>query len=213
MWYGAVVMMTHYDKRCEIDCIRNMYNMGVVGIILCSVNGGEEFDNYLKLLNILIVAVGNDIGGIPYVGIDDFAAMRDMTKKQLSDGYKNLIYYSPALNYSNAHAQRARYEGFLSAASESQYTVITDIQMIKESYPDGTCIICSTDYYAMSVYFRTKNAKVVGFDDLDAIEKYRFSIDSVGYSIPEIARFAVDTVLMKKRENVIVEHKLVSHPS
>lgn len=31
---SAVIMMTHYDKQYEIECIRNMYNMGVQGIIL-----------------------------------------------------------------------------------------------------------------------------------------------------------------------------------
>ena len=37
---GATVMMTHYDKQYEIECIRNLYNMGVNGIVLCSVNSG-----------------------------------------------------------------------------------------------------------------------------------------------------------------------------
>ena len=45
---GATVMMTHYDKQYEIECIRNLYNMGVKGIVLCSVNNGTEFENYLK---------------------------------------------------------------------------------------------------------------------------------------------------------------------
>ncbi len=33
---SAVIMITHYDKQYEIECIRNMYNMGVQGIVLCS---------------------------------------------------------------------------------------------------------------------------------------------------------------------------------
>lgn len=80
---SAVVMMTHYDKQYEIECIRNMYNMGVKGIILCSVNSGDEFKNYLNLFDIPIVEVGNNTGSVPYVGIDDFAAMKDMTEKVL----------------------------------------------------------------------------------------------------------------------------------
>ena len=91
--FSAVVMMTHYDKQYEIECIRNMYNMGVQGIILCSVNNGDEFDNYLKLFDIPIVAVGNKVGSVPFVGIDDFAAMRDMTEKLLAEGYTDLIYF------------------------------------------------------------------------------------------------------------------------
>ena len=46
---GAVIMMSHYNGQYEIECIRNLYNMGVKGIILCSVNNGVEFQNYLKL--------------------------------------------------------------------------------------------------------------------------------------------------------------------
>ena len=100
--FSAVIMMTHYDKQYEIECIRNMYNMGVKGIILCSVNSGDEFKNYLNLFDIPIVAVGNNIGSVPYVGIDDFCAMRDMTEKLLSEGYTDLIYFSPALKYKDA---------------------------------------------------------------------------------------------------------------
>lgn len=209
--YSAVVMMTHYDRQTEIECIRNMYNMGVKGIILCSVNNGREFQNYLGLFNIPIVAVGNNIGGIPYVGVDDFAAMRDMTAAVIGDGYKNLVYFSPALNYPDAYAQRARYVGFLSAASDPSYTLVTDIEGIKEEYTERTAVICSTDYYAFKVYFKAKNVKVVGFDDLDAINKYGWSIDSVGYSVSEIAQNAVDTLLNGGKEDVIIPHTVVKH--
>lgn len=82
---GATVMMSHYDKQYEIECIRNLYNMGVKGIILCSVNSGTEFENYLALFDIPIVAVGNRIESIPYVEIDDFVAMKEMTEKVLCD--------------------------------------------------------------------------------------------------------------------------------
>ena len=56
---GTIIMMSHYDKQYEIECIRSLYNMGVDGIILCTVNCGEDFDNYLKLFDIPIVSVGN----------------------------------------------------------------------------------------------------------------------------------------------------------
>lgn len=129
--FSAVIMMTHYDKRYEIECIRNMYNMGVQGIILCSVNSGSEFINYLNLFDIPIVAVGNNIGSVPYVGIDDFCAMRDMTEKLLAEGYTDLIYFSPALKYKDAYAQESRYEGFLNAVSDRKYTLVTELTKLK----------------------------------------------------------------------------------
>ena len=209
--FSAVIMMTHYDKQYEIECIRNMYNMGVKGIILCSVNSGDEFKNYLNLFDIPIVAVGNNIGSVPYVGIDDFCAMRDMTEKLLSEGYTDLIYFSPALKYKDAYAQESRYEGFLNAVSDRKYSLVTDIDQIQEFYNDKTAVICSTDYYAFQVYFKAKNAKIVGFDNLDAIKQYKLNIDSVGYSVSEIARSAIDIIVGKKSGNFIVAYKIIEH--
>lgn len=207
--YGVVVMITHYDKQHEIECIRSMYNMGVKGIILFSINSGPEFSNYLKLFNIPIVAVGNNIGMIPYVGTDDFMAMKDMTEKLIAEGYENFVYFSPALRYENAYAQVARYKGFLSAASDKKYTVVKDIENINKSYDDRTVIICSTDYYALQVYFKTKNVKITGFDNIDLIDKYKFKIDTVDYSVSEIARNAVDIIFGRKRGNNIVRHSII----
>lgn len=209
--FGATVMMSHYDKQYEIECIRNLYNMGVKGIILCTVNNGAEFENYLKLFDIPIVAVGNRGKSLPYVGIDDFAAMREMTIKVLKDKPQNIIYFSPALDYSDAYAQRLRYEGFLSAVGNVKYSVITDIDDIKESYDEKTAIICSNDYYALKVYFKASNVKVVGFDNIKALSKYKIPIDSVGYSMTEIANAAVDIIRSNGKESVIVKHFITEH--
>ncbi len=205
---GTLVMMSHYDKEYEIDCIRNMYNMGVKGIILCSVNGGEDFKNYLELFDMPIVAVGNRVDGIPYVGIDDFYAMKDMTEHILKNNPGKIIYFSPALNYPDAYAQRQRYEGFLSAMAGREYLVVTNIDDIKEAYTKDTAIICSTDYYALKAYFKSPNARITGFDNIDAIDKYRIPITSVDYSMAEIAGRVVDIINGKSNKSVIVNHTI-----
>ncbi len=206
---GAVVMMSHYDAMHEIECIRNLYNMGVKGIILCSVNQGVEFENYLRLFDIPIVAVGNKIEALPYVGVDDFLAMQEMTLKVLAQQPQNIIYFSPALNYSDAYAQRRRYEGFLSAVGSKKYSVVTDIEDIRKSYDVPATVICSSDYYALEVYFRAANVKVVGFDNIKAIDKYKIDIDSIGYSMTEIANEAVRIIKNNDKDDVIVAHHIV----
>ncbi len=185
--------------------------MGVKGIILCSVNSGVEFENYLKLFDIPIVSVGNRVESLPYVGIDDFAAMREMTEKVLSEKPQNIIYFSPALNYPDAYAQRRRYEGFLSVVGNETYSVITNIEDIKECYDKKTSIISSNDYYALKVYFKGVNAKVVGFDNISVIDKYKMPIDSVGYSMSEIAREAINIIKNNKKDSVIVKHYIAEH--
>lgn len=206
--FGTVIMLTHYDKALEIECIRNMYNMGVKGIILCSVNNGEEFNEYLKMIDIPVVAVGNNIGGIPYVGTDDFAAMRDMTKKAVADGYKRPLYFSPALKYPDSYAQQERYRGFLAAAEGLEHAVTTDTDELLSRCGNADIIICSTDYYAFQVLSKIKTVRVTGFDNLKTIEKYKINISSVGYSIADIAQSAVDVIMNDKKENVILPHYL-----
>ncbi|MBO5453516.1 MAG: LacI family DNA-binding transcriptional regulator [Clostridia bacterium] len=208
---GTVVMMSHYDKQYEIECIRNLYNMGVKGIILCSVNNGVEFENYLKLFDIPIVAVGNKVETLPYVGIDDFEAMREMTLNVLNKKFENIIYFSPALNYSDAYAQRERFEGFLSVAGNENYTVVTNIENIKESYDEKTAIICSNDYYALKVYFKNPKVRVFGFDNISVIGKYKLPVDSVGYSMSEIASKAIDIITNSKKDSITVKHFIATH--
>ncbi len=211
----TVVMMTHYDRQQEIECIRNMYNGGVKGIILCPVNSGKAFENYLNMFDIPIVTVGNHIQGVPYVGIDDFAAMKDMTEWVITQGYDDLVYFSPALQYPRAFAQRMRYQGFSKAAKNVRYTVKTDMKELAETYENKTAIICSADYYAFLVRTKIKNlgnVKITGFDNLDAIEKYQMGIDSVGYSMSKIAGEAIRMILSRRKTgNIIVDHKIVEH--
>lgn len=210
MGFSAVVMMSHYDKVREAECIRILYNMGVQGIIICPTSSGAEFENYLGLFDLPIVCVGNRIGNIPYVGIDDFSAMKDMTFNCLKEDFENIIYFSPALTYPDATAQRLRYEGFLSAVGERKYNVITDIEKIKETYDRKTIIICSNDYYALKVYFKGTNAKITGFDNIKPISKYNLPIDTLGYSVSEVAKYAADIVTGKGEDTKIVDYQIVS---
>jgi len=174
------------------------------------VNGDTEFRNYLKLFDIPIVTVGNNIGKVPYVGVDDRAAMSEMTEYVISRGYSRLVYFSPALTYGDAYAQRARYEGFLRAVGNLDFTLVTDISDIRSVYGDDTAMICSNDYYAIKAYMKTEGTRIFGFDNIATLDKFGFKIDSVEYSIPAIASTAVDTVLKKRAyESFTVPHRIV----
>lgn len=206
---GTVVMLSHYDASYEAECIRNLYNMGVLGIVCCPVNRGAEFENYLNLFNVPIVIVGNRLANFPYVGIDDFEAMKEMTNCVLSKNPQNIIYFSPALNYSDAYAQHKRYEGFLNAVGNNKYQVVTDIEDIKTHYEENTIIICSNDYYALKVYFKKCNAKIVGFDNISTLDKYNINIDSVGYSFSDIASNVIKILKTDSKDDTLIPYKII----
>lgn len=206
--YSIVVMFTDYDPKTEIECIKRMYNIGVSGVVLFSVNSGADFVNFIKETGMPTVCVGNRVPGIRYVGIDDFAAMRTVTESVLD--FSNILYFSPALNYESAYAQKRRFEGY-SAAIESMGREVRAICREEDIAPhyDDTAIICSTDYYALKVYFKTSGAKIIGFDNIDILDDYKIPISSVAYSSKKIAHEAVKSIKESRTEDVIVDYSII----
>lgn len=208
--YFTMVLFTHYDPAAEIECLRQLYASGVDGIILCSVNHGEEFERFLKELSVPVVAVGNQTGNIPYVGIDDYKAMKEATEYLLAS-YQNIVYYSPAICYANAFAQKRRFEGFMAAMAHScRYSIVTTPQEIRAEYSDDTAILCSTDYYALQAYAHCPGVKIMGFDNLRLLERLRLPIDSVDYDTAGIAREAFSLLVTGEKRDILIPHRVVS---
>ena len=90
--YCSLVMFSDKNKKTELECIEAMYNACVDGIIICPINTGKEFAEYLKSWSLPIVTVGNKVENIKYIGIDNFSAMYDLTKFVISQSYSKIIY-------------------------------------------------------------------------------------------------------------------------
>ena len=205
----TTILFTHYDQAAEVECLRWLDSCGADAAVLCSVNSGQIFENFLAELSMPIIAIGNKTANIPYVGIDDFAAMK-AAARHLFSLYRMVIYFSPAMRYPNAFAQRKRFEGFMSeAANNAQYSVITSIDNILPEYPSDTAILCSTDYYAMQVYTHTSNVKIMGFDNLSMIDKLKLPIDSVDYDTSLIAKEVFMLIETGQQHDIIIPYSLV----
>lgn len=205
----TTVLFTHYDSAGEIECLRWLDSCGVDAVILCSVNGGKIFDHFLSEFHIPIIAIGNQTGNIPYVGIDDFSAMKDAAE-YLFASYQTVIYYSPALRYPNAFAQKKRFEGFMAAVKgDTHYSIITSKENFLQNYSENTAILCSTDYYAMQVHSILPHVKVMGFDNLNILDRLSLPIDSVDYDTALIAREAFSLIESKEKRDIIIPHSIV----
>ncbi|MBQ7975277.1 MAG: LacI family DNA-binding transcriptional regulator [Clostridia bacterium] len=211
MNYAPAIMLSHGDRRKEIECIRSLYNMGVDGLIVCSVNGGQEFENYLKLFDVPVVVTGNQLNSVPYVGVDNYRAMYDFTTELLKDCYDEIIYFSPTVygNTNNESARIERLEGFKAAMGNREFTFYDDPDKVPVEHSGKTLIVCFNDSWAVKLFFKVKNAYITGFDNTDALDRYHLKIDSVGYSMKEIAQGAMDVIMKKSKVNKYVEHYIV----
>jgi len=207
--YMLTVMFSNYDKQKELTAIHSLYDAGVDGIILCSANAGDAYGHYLSTINIPIIAVGNQLPSIPYIGIDDYRAMLALSEHVKALGYKKILYFSPAILKEDAYAQQQRAAGFQKAMTDFEnHKIVTDISDLDTQYDDSTAIICSTDLYAMRVFVKTNHRHIFGFDGIDLIKKFNMPIRSVSYSTEEIAHEIITSICTNRKENVFVKYQL-----
>lgn len=206
--YLISVMFTHYNEENEIKCVRQLYSSGVDALLICSVQQSEQFVAFLKQLSIPVVALGNKIDGIPFVGADDFKAMAFLTS-EIKESFKRIVYYSPALRYENAIAQNRRYRGFLSAVGDTPFETVKDPEKLKEKYPEGTALIGSTDIYSIYAYTHSFADKFFGFDNIPSLDRLKLPISSVDVNTNEIAQKAIELIESNCQDDFFVSHTLI----
>lgn len=211
--YSVIFQFSKKNEKRERTALEYFNYIGVDGIVLFSVGSdSEEYKNYLQSLKKPIVLIGNKMFDLTYIGIDDTAAMREVTQriaKKIPSG--DILYYAPILkkNLHSLNAQRLRLNGFIEAVTslEKSYRVVTSIDGIS----DFGGIICSTDYYALQVlkHFRhTENIIVSGFDSISFLSNLDMPILTVDYSTDRIATECINCIL-GRRFVTQIEHRLV----
>ena len=212
--YSVIFQFSGKDIKNEQEALEYFDYIGVDGIILFSVGSdSEEYRNYLRSIKKPLVLIGNRLFDLPYIGIDDKKAMRELTlslTEDTDDG--DVLYFAPILKKElhSVNAQRLRLEGFIDAATSisKQYRVITDIENIPTSFSG---MICATDHYMLRVLQHLgypHNIKIAGFDNISFLKNINSPVLTVEYSTDKIAAECMNYILGKPYVSNI-EHKLV----
>lgn len=224
--YNSIVMFTHNDLQTEIGCINQLVHLGVDGIVLCSVGKGEEYGSFLKSLKIPIVTIGNRIENIPFVGVNDYCAMRDITRYAIDKGYREFVYYAPVLRKretENIYAQEERYRAFLDEAQKrgmKHCLAVNQEELISVIKQGSRCaVLCPSDAYAIRALniireVRLEGVGVMGFDNCDILKKGNINIDSLAYNHATFAELIYARLKEEiSDETEYVEHTIVSRGS
>ncbi|MFC0473705.1 LacI family DNA-binding transcriptional regulator [Halalkalibacter kiskunsagensis] len=218
---GYFVYITLSDKKPEneINCIDYLVNRKVDGIILFTVNQGEQFESYLSKFDTPIITIFNYISEKwEYVGIRERQAMKEAVDYIAGEGYQKFIYISPPLAYlgkTNIYTQEERLSGFYEGLKRNDITsnplIVKNSEYIKElenitfSKDVKVAIVCSTDLYALEVmnYLKKKGLNipeqvgVMGFDDIDMLKYVTPRLTTVKYPIDEIGKRSVESMVNK----------------
>lgn len=216
--YSTVVMFTNKDYEKEIDCIKNLYHMSVDGIVLCPVNDGEEYENFLLSLDVPIVTFGNKLERIPYIGIDNALAIEEAVTYVIEKGYRKLIYVKPELKQRNTFAQTERLNAFVSVCEKANLSyIITDISKAEKEIEAhlSCCFICPTDIYAIKLLPVAKKhiAGIIGFDNIRLIDELALTLDSVSYDVQLTAKNAINYIINGVPIQKHIPHKVIKRGS
>lgn len=216
--YSTIVMFTNKDVTKELECLQHLYRISVDGIILCPINSGTEFENYLLSLDTPIITIGNRLKQFPHVGINDAHAMQYAAEFVLSNGYNRLIYVKPTLADKNTFAQTERLNAFIQVMEQTHTEyVITDLTNAANQIAlhRKNAFICPTDIYALKLLPIVENcsAGIIGFDNICLIDMLKLKLDSISYDIEKTAKLAADYIIDDIVPDTEIEYKLVKRGS
>lgn len=211
-------MFTDKDPNKEIESIENLYYMSVDGIVLCPINSGEKFENYLLSLNIPVVTIGNKLENISYVGINNRLAMIETVEYVLSKGWEKLIYVTPDLSKNNTFAQSERLSAFCDFCEKNNvdFSVVKLSQAEKEiDLCKKNAFICPTNIYAVKLLSLAEQYKVgiIGFDNIRLISELNLTLDSVSYDTEQTAKAVSGYIIENQGVCGFVKHTLIKRGS
>lgn len=215
--YYVHLVLTEKDKENEKRCIENLVSRKVDGIILFTVNKGEEYNQYLKSLNIPIVTIFNHLSDDwQYIGINDRQAMKDAVQYIWERNYRRYIFICPPLAFrssSNIYTQEERLIGCMEGLTEldpgNEPIVIQDknflsaLDRLELKGTEKTAILCSCDIYALEVmnHLKSKGIQVpqevglMGFDHIDVLKYVSPALTTVEYAVEEFGVKAVESLV------------------
>lgn len=210
--YFVNITLHGNDRETERQQLTRLADYHMDGLIISSVNEGEEYREFLRDLEIPIVSVDNRIAeGIPFVGIDQEKAMQEVVHKIIEKKYRKVIFVCPPFNTAgerNIYVHRKRLEGFQKAAKqhpEIKTDCLLDWDYLEKadeafSLSEKTAFACAADEFALEIMKRFKNKGkqagrdygIVGFDNLDILDYVTPRLTTISNSVEDVAVAAVN---------------------
>lgn len=220
------ITLHNHDAVLEREQIQQMMNYHVDGIILSSVINSHEYSEFIRRSSIPIVTIDNKIAeDIPFVGVDDRAAIYKVTRMAVQKEYEKIVFVSPKLPKKGLnYVHEERIAGFLEAVQQASregkkivsQLIYTDIPISNRSgleLTEGkTVFICSGDIFALELmeYFRKqgkeagKDYGLVGFDHIDMLHYISPKLTTIDNATSQVATEAVKMLM------ALIEHQEVN---
>lgn len=208
--YGVNINLHNNNPKKEVEKLKRMAAYKLDGIILSSINQGEEYRRFLEELGVPIVSVDNQIApGIPFVDISQRKAMKAATEKVLAAGYQHLVFVCPPIHGNpneNIYVHQKRLDGFrqaVEAAGTVDATYLLDWDYMKQldtvTFSKKTAFVCTSDEIALDImmHLREKGLEagrdygLHGFDAIDTLKYISPRLNTVNNNVEMVAKEAI----------------------
>jgi LacI family transcriptional regulator len=203
--YRMLLSLSQKDGALERQCIDCFAQKKVDGLVFIPTCGADELSAHLHCISGPVVVFGNRLASVPFVGIDERAAIHDAVAYVSARGYRHITYFCPPMRHEgtmNLWAQEERHEGFTAAArgfAVSHESIIDErevTQRIANGFRERTAVICSNDIYAIRLlrYAESvgksvpRDVGIMGFDNIAPLAYVRPRITTVAYPTEKVGR-------------------------
>lgn len=228
--YDVIEESNYYTKEREIFRLPNIDIYEAVILALSSTDGIEALNGIVadyKKAGKTIVSIDTVIGGLPYVGVDNYQSMYKIVEHLVGvhgcrilnfvggqkDNKENMERYRAFCDCLKAHNleiedRRVRFYNFLPSDGETAFH-----DFAKENLHTPDAVVCASDYMAMGYceaaekagYRAPDDFLITGFDNLDAATQFFPAISTVDRHWTELgkeaARFLFELMEGKSTEN------------
>jgi LacI family transcriptional regulator len=230
--YHVFLMLNEFDPQEEEASLERLRALSVDGIILAPVNRGTFFAAYLKRLSTPVVTISNQVSkDLPWVGIDEHAAVRDSVRFVMARGYEKVIFVTQSREAGKApllYVDEERIRGYRDAFREANWgfppEIYSDTEIIQTIdrnhgiFGTRTCILCTCDTVALDVLNVLKGHSIsvpgqvglMGFDNLDGLKYVSPRLTTVSYPIEAMGALAFE-ILMEQIARRPVASRTLAH--
>jgi LacI family transcriptional regulator len=223
--HGVVVLTSGFDNRSMFDRVRLLIERGADALLVVGSIEDERLLTLLKERRIptVVTYIYKPSGPFPYVGFDNYMAMRQMVEYLVGLGHRHLVLVAGPTHGNDR--QQARVQAFFDVRSENgipeKWHVIErsyedamtegveSMRVIQAQFPETTAVVCNSDVFAFGVMIEAKrlglrvpeDISITGHDDQE----------QAGLIIPGLTTIAVPAREMGHRAAELLLDRLLRH--
>nr|WP_317359287.1 LacI family DNA-binding transcriptional regulator [uncultured Tyzzerella sp.] len=230
--YTILMQSSNLDLKKELECISSLYNQGVDGIIVYTINITDEHIKIYNDLKIPIIFIGQKNKNVNYICIDDYKAGYIMAEHFYKNNHKNIVFLGVDEEDKSVGIERKQgfYDFYKQNVKNYSINFVKTDFSFKKAYNMGknvidfnpTAVICATDNICLGLmlYLNEKGIKipdkisVAGFGGYEVSSAIKPAITTIQFDYELLGEIATKNILNlikcnEQQENIDINLKLI----